>query len=230
MHSFVVQNLPEFIKSNPLPTAKNPPMADSPQVSEQDWNRVETLKERADSYLTEPHLCNITVACCLVELRDRVVALEAAGSVAGNPGHDSAAPAGGWSGVAVDCLPPGLSAVWVGTPADVAPQVVPTTPAVLTVDELADCLPSNAWAGPEGYSRQAFARHLLDHPRIGPLLRGEGTAAPKRVVLPERPPIKTAGRSLTELAFMAYRDGCCDTWAAARAEVERQQQGGQADG
>ena len=27
------------------------------------------------------------LACCLVELRDRVVALEAAGGVAGNPGH-----------------------------------------------------------------------------------------------------------------------------------------------
>ena len=113
-------------------------------------------------------------SCCILELRDRVEALEAAGRVTGDPGNAPSVPAGG---VAVDCLPPISPAVWVGTPADVAPQVVPTIPAVLTVDELADCLPANAWAGPEGYSRQAFARHLLDHPRIGPLLRGESANA-----------------------------------------------------
>lgn len=160
------------------------------------------------------------LACCLVELRDRVATLEAAGGVVGNPGHASAAPAG----VTVNCLPPISPAVWVGTAADVAPQVVSTTSAVLTVEELADCLPANAWAGPEGYSRQAFARHLLDHPRIGPLLRGEGAPAPKRVVLPEKP-------SMPGLYWVGhdYRDGYRDAWATARAEVERQQ-GGQADG
>lgn len=182
------------------------------RASEQDWKRI------ADSWAWSPSLC-------LLELRDRVAALEAAGRVTGDPANAPSVPAGGWSGVAVDCLPPISPAVWVGTPADVAPQVVPTIPAVLTVDELADCLPANAWAGPEGCSRQAFARHLLDHPRIGRLLRGEGAAAPVRVVLPKHQPYPSfyGGGEW-------YEDGWDSAWAAARAEVERQQQGGQADG
>ena len=136
------------------------------------------------------------LACCLGELRDRVVALEAVGGVAGNPGHASAAPAG------------------------------------VSVDELADCLPANAWAGPEGYSRQAFAQHLLDHPRIGPLLRGEGAAAPKRVVLQDWPPKVSTPlywNSFSSLHGQAWQEGHTAGWAAARAEVECQQ-GGQADG
>ena len=126
----------------------------------------------------------------LLEVHQRLLAVEAAGGVAGNPGHASAAPAG------------------------------------VSVEELADCLPVNAWAGPEGYSRQAFARHLLDHPRIGPLLRGEGAPAPKRVVLPEEPPF---WRMPYVEGPGAADDLARAVWAAARAEVERQQQGGQAD-
>ena len=98
-------------------------------------------------------------------------------------------------------------------------------PAGVSAEELADSLPANAWAGPEGYSRQAFARHLLDNPRIGPLLRGEGAPAQKRVVLPEDPPFWR----------MPYVEGpgsadaiARAVWAAARAEVECQQ-GGQVD-
>ena len=174
MHSFVVQNLPEFIKSNPLPTAKNPPMAEPIHAPQKEWDAVYYYAAAQ----VDP------LACCLLELRDRVVALEAAGSVAGNSGHVSAAPAG------------------------------------VSAEELADSLPANAWAGPEGYSRQAFARHLLDHPRIGPLLRGEGAPAPKRVVLPEDPPFRR----------MPYVEGPWSAddlaravWAAARAEIQRQQ-------
>lgn len=162
------------------------------RASKRDWERV------TNNQAWSP-------ALCLLELRDRVEALEAAG------------------GVKVDFLPPISPAVWVGTPAGVAPQVVPPTSTVLTVDELADCLPANAWAGPEGYSRQAFARHLLDHPRIGPLLRGEGAPTSKRVVLSEGPPI------IADCYDPLYGMGRRDAWAASRAEVERQQ-GGQADG
>ena len=101
-------------------------------------------------------------------------------------------------------------------------------PAGVTVDELADCLPANAWAGPEGYSRQAFARHLLDHPRIGALLRGEGAPAPKRVVLPDAPPpLINVSSPCVDTAF---QDGYFAGWYALRREIQRQQQGGQADG
>lgn len=133
------------------------------------------------------------LACCLVELCDRVVALEAAGDVAKNSGHASAAPAGG-----------------------------------VTEEELADCLSANVVVWPYWYNQRAFARHLLDHPRIGPLLRGEGTAAPVRVVLPERPPLPE--HPTPGLTGGIYLNGYAYGWAAARAEVERQQQGGQADG
>ena len=135
-------------------------MTDSPQVSVQDWGRVEALKKRADSYLTEPRMYSTTVACCLVELRDRVATLEAAGGVAGNPGHDSAAPAG------------------------------------VTAEELVDCLP-------------------------------------KRVVLQDWPPKVSTPlywNSFGSLHGQAWQEGHTAGWAIARAEVERQQQGGQADG
>ena len=121
----------------------------------------------------------------LLEVHQRLLAVEAAGGVAGNPGHASAAPAG------------------------------------VSVEELADCLPVNAWAGPEGYSRQAFARHLLDHPRIGPLLRGEGAPAPKRVVLPEAPPPLLNGSN--PCVDTSFQDGYFAGWYALRREVERQQ-------
>lgn len=72
--------------------------------------------------------------------------------------------------------------------------------------------------------------------RAAALLR-EGAPAPKRVVLWEEVPINAQGLrrcvSSTLLASEAYRDGCRDAWAFARAEVERQQgqqDGGQVDG
>ena len=174
-----------------------------PPATQEDWESVYDWARVGDRF-----------APCVLELRDRVAALEAAAKSA-------AAPAGKtnpqWlGGVAVP-----NSDGWIVTQV----QSCAAAPAGVSVKELVDCLPVNAWAGPEGYSRQAFARHLLDHPRIGPLLRGEGAGAPKRVVLPEKP-------SMPGLYWVGhdYRDGYRDAWAAARAEVERQQQGGQADG
>jgi hypothetical protein len=151
----------------------------TPRASEQDWKWA----EEGESF---------SGIRCILNLRDRVAALEAAA--------DTSAPAAAPSGV--------------------------------TVDDLADCLPANAWAGPEGYSRQAFARHLLDHPRIGPLLRGEGAPAPKRVVLPEEPPKVSTPlywNSFVSLHGQAWQEGYAAGWAAARADAERLQ-GGQADG
>ena len=143
---------------------------------------------------------------CLFDLRDRLAAVEAR-------------------------LP------WVGTAADVAPQVVPATtadglspvepapqaPQGVTVEELVDCLP-NPWKG----DFDAFARYLLAHPRIGPLLRGEGApaTAPGPVVLPEEP---NSGPALYELNRTRDRGCFLAGWLAYRAEVARQQ-GGQADG
>lgn len=145
------------------------------------------------------------IACCLSELRDRVVALEAAGGVAGNPGYAFAAPA--------PATADGLSPV---EPAPQARQGV-------TVDELVDCLP-NPFKG----DLESFAQLLLDHPRIGPLLRGEGAADPKRVALPEEPPAPVSNPKWFFAGHFRYVQGRRDGWKAAYAEVERQQ-GGQAD-
>jgi hypothetical protein len=118
---------------------------------------------------------------------------------------------------------------WIGTAADVAPQVVSITTPVdpapqaqqgVTVEELVDCLP-DAFKG----DLDSFARYLLSHPRLGPLLRGEGAPAPVRVVLPEEP--RYPNSLVSGNAYYLY--GYLDAWAAARAEVERQQ-GGRADG
>jgi hypothetical protein len=103
--------------------------------------------------------------------------------------------------------------------ARVEPAPAPQAPQGVTVEELVDCLP-NPWKG----DFDSFARYLLDHPRIGPLLRGEGAPAAVPVVLPEEqpyPPLVSGG--------LPYLNGFDDGWSAARAEVARQQ-GGQADG
>ena len=110
----------------------------------------------------------------------------------------------------------------LGGPATTADGLSPVEPAPqapqgVTVEELVDCLPSQ-WNG----NHDEFARHLLAHPRLGPLLRGEG--APVPVVLPEEPP---APEWLPK--DFRYLQGRRDAWNLARAEVARQQ-GGQADG
>lgn len=184
--------------------------------------KVDTASAKAYWEILEKHapkaayVLGRVIARCVLELRDRVAALEAAAKPV-------AAPAGKanpqwFGGVAVP-----NSDGWIVTQL----QSCAAAPVGVTAEELADCLPANAWAGPEGYSRQAFARHLLGHPRIGPLLRGEGAPAPKRVVLPEEPPtcLLPPGDRRADLAKLVRL-----AWAAARAEVERQQQGGQADG
>lgn len=91
-------------------------------ATEEDWGSVCDWAKVGDRF-----------APCLLELRRRVEALEAAG------GRVPAAPAGGG----------------------------------LTVEQLAECLPGNAWQGPNGYSRRVFAEHLLSHPITGPRLRTE---------------------------------------------------------
>jgi hypothetical protein len=123
---------------------------------------------------------------------------------------------------------------WVGTAADVAPQVVPATtadglspvepapqaPQGVTVEELA-CILSEAPIGDLGR-----AYWLLNHRRLGPLLRGEGAPVQSPVVLPEEPPFS---RLPYVEAPSDQEDLVRAVWSAARAEVARQQ-GGQADG
>lgn len=154
-------------------------------------------------------------SCCILELRDRVKALEAAAKTAA-----LLVPKEGPALVLSEDAFQALEA---------AGGRAPDAPAGggLTVEQLAECLPINALQGPEGYSRRFFAEHLLSHPIAGPLLRGEGAGAPRRMVLAETPPFPAFPRML---GTAGYFDGFREAWAAARAEVERQQQGGQADG
>lgn len=193
-------------------------MVDPIRATEKDWENV-LSGARVGSYM----------ARCILELRDRVAALEDA----------AAHPA-----------PAAVSAVWVGTAADVAPQVVPVgtpvymapPPAPATADGLSPVEPApQAQQGvtveelacimremPDtGYKGEAA--WLLDHPRLGPLLRGEGAPAPKRVVLPEEPPAPVSNPKWFFAGDFRYVQGRRDGWKAAYAEVERQQ-GGQADG
>ena len=97
-------------------------------------------------------------------------------------------------------------------------EPAPQAPQGVTVEELSGILRE----APIGALGRAY--WLLKHPRIGPLLRGEGAPAPGPVVLPEEPP-----ELFHDYGGQAYLDGYFAAWAAARAEVARQQ-GGQADG
>ena len=132
---------------------------------------------------------------------------------------------------------------WVGTAADVAPQVVTTTTADglspvepapqaqqgVTVEELATTI-ACVFLRELPVTKEAITYKisvgLWNDPRIGPLLRGEGAPAAVPVVLPEEPPA-LAWRLLTH--DFRYIQGRRAAWAEARAEVARQQ-GGQADG
>jgi len=124
---------------------------------------------------------------------------------------------------------------WVGTAADVAPRVeaattaddlspvepAPQAPQGVTVEELKEVLQHAI------FPCTSTARYLLDHPRIGPLLRGEGAPGQSPVVLPEEPPLPTA--VVSGLIGEFYLNGYRDAWAKAYRMVARQQ-GGQADG
>lgn len=112
----------------------------------------------------------------------------------------------------------GLSPV---EPAPQAPQGVP-------VEELANAIVRVFTKKKPGNDLSAaydITVALWSDPRIGPLLRGEGAPAAVPVVLPEEVPDIPW---LFEHDFR-YMQGRRDAWAAARAEVARQQ-GGQADG
>jgi hypothetical protein len=125
---------------------------------------------------------------------------------------------------------------WVGTAADVAPQAAPTTTAAglspvepapqalqgVTVEELAEVLSKSPCFN------LGAARYLLDHPRLGPLLRGEGAAVQSPLVLPEEPPALAHVNS-GFATHQAFEDGYFAGWYSLRAEVARQQ-GEQADG
>ena len=104
------------------------------------------------------------------------------------------------------------------SPVDAAPK----SQQGVTVEELACIMREMPDTGYKGE-----AAWLRKHPRLGPLLRGEGAFAPKRVLLPEEP---NNGPALYELNRTRDRGCFLAGWKAARAEVERQQQGGQADG
>jgi hypothetical protein len=102
------------------------------------------------------------------------------------------------------------------SPVEPAPQA----PQGVTVEELAFIL-SEAPIGEVGR-----AYWLLNHRRLGPLLRGEGAPVQSPVVLPEEPPFS---RLPYVEAPSDQEDLVRAVWSAARAEVARQQ-GGQADG
>ena len=145
--------------------------------------------------------------CFLDELRPRVAALEAAAQ--STPAADSTAAPGARSvitGVNTSAYPPGTALL--ATPALAAAPAGGVTLAEVTEVMEEAC---NQW------TYGGAARCLLNHPRIGPLLCGEGG---KRVALAEEPPawlLPFDGRR-TDLANLVRH-----TWTAARAEVARQQ-------
>jgi hypothetical protein len=104
------------------------------------------------------------------------------------------------------------------SPVEPAPQA----PQGVTVEELAFIL-SEAPIGEVGR-----AYWLLNHRRLGPLLRGEGAPAAVPVVLPDKPPalVHVNGGRIEDQAF---RDGYLSGWLALYNDLARQQ-GGQADG
>lgn len=176
-------------------------------ASDKDWGILE--KHAPDATFVS--------ARCVLELRDRVAALETAAKSAAAP-TGKANPQ--WlGGVAVP-----NSDGWIVTQL----QSCAAAPAGgVTVEELAYIL-SEAPSGDLG-----MAYWLLKHRRIGPLLRGEGAPAPKRVVLSRRPPEVSTPlywNSFVSTHGVAWQEGHAAGWAALYAELERQQQGGQADG
>lgn len=204
-------------------------------ATEEDWNCVERLGVWLEG---SPYRC-------ILELRQRVEALEAMAKtvamVVPTTGPTLVLPDDAFQSLeaaAAHPAPAAESAVWVGTAADVAPQLVPTTTADglspveaapksqqgVTVEELAFIL-SEAPSGDLG-----MAYWLFKHRRIGPLLRGEGAPASKRVVLPEEPPDKDHPVWMNHREAYAWNCGRSSAWADLVTEMIRQQQGGQADG
>ena len=106
---------------------------------------------------------------CLFDLRDRLAAVEARLAQVG-------VPASAFSGILAKAG--GRPAFPARSVADVLADHAPQAPQGVTVEELVDCLP-NSWTG----DHDDFARYLLNHHRLGPLLRGEGAPAPDPVDL-----------------------------------------------
>lgn len=130
---------------------------------------------------------------------------------------------------------------WVGTAADVAPQVVPATtaddlspvepapqaPQGVTVEELANaivCVLIEEKPGNDASAAYDITVALWNHPRLGPLLRGEGAPVQSPVVLPEDPPLLDHVNS-GFATNPAFKNGYFAGWYSLRAEVARQQGG-----
>lgn len=162
---------------------------------------------------------------CLFDLRDRLAAVEArlAQSQAVANGRPLVLP-----DECFQAMEAAAARVATATTADELSPVepAPQAPQGVTVEELANAVVRVFTEKKPGNDMSAaydITVALWSDPRIGPLLRGEGAPVQSPVVLPEEPPINTTGRSLTELAFMAYRDGRRAAWAEARAMLVRQQ-------
>jgi uncharacterized protein (DUF2267 family) len=168
----------------------------------------------------------------VLEVHQRLLAVEArlpwvgtAPTTAPLPRLDRDAVAAGWRKIREEresATADGLSPV---EPAPQAPQGV-------TVNELADAIARVCTEKKPGNDLRALydiTVALWSDPRIGPLLRGEGATVQSPVVLPEEPPALATDPTWIFDHDFRYMHGRRDAWAAARAEVARQQ-GGQADG
>lgn len=126
---------------------------------------------------------------CLLELRARVEALEAAaGTTQLQPEPPTAASTGG-----------------------------------VTVEELMDVMDKAYTLTISSGSVHDAASYLLQHPRVGPLLSGKCV---RRVELSEEPPYidtPSSWSSIRDPYGLSWQEGHASGWAAARAEVARQQ-------
>jgi hypothetical protein len=172
-----------------------PPSDDIKVIKDRRPTKADSTQKEWDAVYHAAAQCD-PLACCLIELRDRLSTLQQQVD----------------SGPKV-CIRPATTADGL-SPVEPAPKA----PQGVTVEELVDCLP-NPWKG----DLDSFARHLLAHDRLGPLLRGEGYPAPKRVLLPEEP---NNGPALYELNRTRDRGCFLAGWRSARAEAFRV--GGQA--
>ena len=177
-----------------------PPSDDIKVIKDRRPTKADSTQKEWDAVYHAAAQCD-PLACCLIELRDRLSTLQQQVD----------------SGPKV-CIRPATTADGL-SPVEPAPKA----PQGVTVEELVDCLP-NPWKG----DLDSFARHLLAHDRLGPLLRGEGAPAAVPVVLPDKPPalVHVNGGRIEDQAF---RDGYLSGWLALYNDLARQQ-GGQADG
>jgi hypothetical protein len=189
-----------------------------PPATEQDWAALHSYGGAFGG----------PVKRCLFDLRDRLAALEArlAQSQAVGNGRPLVLPD--------ECFQAMEAAAARVAPATTADGLSPVEPAPqapqgVTVEELANAIVrvfTEKTPGNDLSAAYDITVALWSDPRLGPLLRGEGAPVRVPVVLPEDPPFSR----------LPYVEGPSDeedlvraVWAAARAEVARQQ-GGQSDG